>query len=90
MNKAQLVETIAEKVGVSKKQAEQMLETFIDTVIETVKNGGEVALAGFGTFLAKRREARTGINPQTKEKIEIPAMTVLKFKPGKAFKDALK
>jgi len=91
MNKAELIEVIAEKVGGSKKDAETMLTTFIETVTSTLKKGGEVALTGFGTFSAKRRAARTGVNPQNpSQKIQIPAVTVPKFKAGKGLKDALK
>lgn len=91
MNKAELINTIADKVGVSKKVAEDMLNTFVDTVINTLKAGGEVSIAGFGTFMTKRREARMGVNPRDpKTKIQIPAVTVPKFKAGKNLKDALK
>lgn len=91
MNKAELIDIIAEKTGISKKQAEDMLEIFEQTVISTLKSGGEVSLTGFGTFMAKRREARMGVNPQKpSEKIQIPAVTVPKFKAGKTLKDALK
>jgi DNA-binding protein HU-beta len=91
MNKAELADTIAEKVGVSKKQAEDMLETMEQTIISTLKSGGEVTLTGFGTFMAKKREARMGVNPQNpSEKIQIPTVIVPKFKAGKSLKDALK
>jgi len=90
MNKAQLISKIAENVGISKKQAEQALETFTSSVIESLKKGEEVSIAGFGTFLAKKRASRTGINPRTGEKIEIPEITVPKFRAGKALKDALR
>ncbi|PIS42685.1 MAG: hypothetical protein COT24_02230 [Candidatus Kerfeldbacteria bacterium CG08_land_8_20_14_0_20_40_16] len=91
MNKAELADVIAEKVSVSKKQAEDMLETMEQTIISTLKNGGKVTLTGFGTFMAKRREARMGVNPQNpSEKIQIPTVTVPKFKAGKSLKDALK
>lgn len=91
MNKAELISVIAEKVGVTKKQAEDMVETFVDTVVETLKKGDEVTIAGFGAFSAKRRAGRTGVNPQNPaEKIQIPAVTVPKFKAGKGLKDALK
>ncbi|PIY96666.1 MAG: DNA-binding protein [Candidatus Kerfeldbacteria bacterium CG_4_10_14_0_8_um_filter_42_10] len=91
MNKAELSDIIAEKIGVSKKQAEDMLETMEQTIISTLKNGGEVTLTGFGTFMAKKREARMGVNPQNpSEKIQIPTVTVPKFKAGKSLKDALK
>lgn len=91
MNKAELVTQIAEKVGVTKKQAEDMLETFVDLITETLKKGGEVTIAGFGAFSAKQRAGRTGVNPQNpSEKIQIPAVVVPKFKAGKGLKDALK
>lgn len=91
MNKIELAEKMSEKLGVTKKQAEDMLNTFEDVVTSTLQSGGEVTLTGFGTFMAKRREARMGVNPQKPgEKIHIPAVTVPKFKAGKSLKDALK
>lgn len=91
MNKAELINIIAEKIGVTKKQAEDMVETFVDTVVQTLKKGEEVTIAGFGAFSAKRRAGRTGVNPQNPtQKIQIPAVTVPKFKAGKGLKDALK
>lgn len=91
MNKAELINRIAEKVGVSKKQSEDMLEAFESIVTDTLKQKGEVTLTGFGTFMAKERSARGGVNPQNpKERIQIPAVTIPKFKAGKALKDALK
>ncbi len=91
MNKAELINHIAEKVGVTKKQAEDMVETFVATVTETLTNGGEVTIAGFGAFMAKTRAGRTGVNPQNPtEKIQIPSVVVPKFKAGKGLKDALK
>lgn len=91
VNKAELINQIADKVGVSKKQAEDMVEAFVDIVTMTLKNGGEVTIAGFGAFMAKTRAPRMGVNPQSPEqKIQIPAVTVPKFKAGKGLKDALK
>lgn len=91
MNKVELAEKVAEKIGVTKKQAEDMLNAFEEVVTSTLKEGSEVTLTGFGTFMAKRREARMGVNPQKPgEKIQIPAVTVPKFKAGKSLKDALK
>lgn len=91
MNKAELVSKLAEKVGISKKQAEDLIEAFTGTVTETLVGGGEVTIAGFGNFSAKRRAGRMGVNPQNPtEKIQIPPVTVPKFKAGKALKDALK
>lgn len=90
MNKAELIDLIAEKTETTKRQAETMIETFMETVTKQLKSGSEVALSGFGTFSAKKRAGRVGINPQTKAKIQIPPVTVPKFKPGKTLKDALR
>lgn len=91
MNKASLIENIAEKIGVSKKQAEDTIDAFEEITIKTLKEGGEVTLTGFGTFSAKRRSARMGVNPQNpSERIQIPEVTVPKFKAGKTLKDSLK
>jgi len=91
MNKADLAQALAEKLNMAKKEAEEMLNTFVDLVTETLKKGEEVVLTGFGAFSSKTRAARTGVNPQNPtEKIQIPAVKVPKFKAGKALKDALK
>ncbi len=91
INKAELISSISDKVGVSKKQAEDMIEAFTDLVTQTLKAGGEVTIAGFGAFSAKQRAGRMGVNPQNpSEKIQIPPVVVPKFKAGKALKDALK
>lgn len=91
MNKVQLIETIATKTGVNKKVVDDVLMGFEDVVIETLKASGEVTLTGFGTFSARRREARMGVNPQKpSERMSIPAVTVPKFKAGKTLKDSLK
>jgi DNA-binding protein HU-beta len=91
MNKAELLETLAAKAGVTKKQAEDVMQAFEDLVIERLRSGSEVTLTGFGTFLARVRETRMGVNPQRPtERIRIPTVTVPKFKAGKALKDGLK
>ncbi len=91
MNKAELINRIAEKVGISKKQAEDMYETMLETITNALKEGKEVTLTGFGTFMPKVRSARGGVNPQKPtERIQIPQVTIPKFKAGKALKDALK
>lgn len=91
MNKAELIEKIAAKASLSKKQVEDVLDSFEATVIDELKAGGEVTLTGFGTFMSRRREARGGVNPQNpSERIQIPAVTVPKFKAGKNLKDELK
>ncbi|OGH67763.1 MAG: hypothetical protein A3J66_01980 [Candidatus Magasanikbacteria bacterium RIFCSPHIGHO2_02_FULL_47_14] len=91
MNKAALAQAISEKAGVSKKEAEDMVGVFVDIVIEQLKQGNIVNIAGFGQFSAKTRAGRVGVNPQNPtEKIQIPPVTVPKFKAGKALKDSLK
>lgn len=91
MNKAELINNIAEKIGISKKQSEDMLESMLEIITNSLKEGQEVTLTGFGTFSAKKRSARAGVNPQKpSERIQIPAVTVPKFKAGKSLKDALK
>lgn len=91
MNKAELISHLAETSGLAKKQVEDLMEGFVATVVKTLQSGGEVTIAGFGTFSAKQRAGRTGVNPQNPaEKIQIPAVTVPKFKAGKNLKDALK
>jgi DNA-binding protein HU-beta len=91
MNKAELSQALAEKINVSKREAEDMINTLLDLVTSTLKGGGEVVLTGFGAFSVKMRAARTGVNPQNPtQKIQIPAVKVPKFKAGKALKDALK
>ena len=90
MNKAQLVESIAERTQLTKTQAEAALNALVESVTQTLKNGEAVTLVGFGTFEARNRAGRTGRNPKTGEDIVIPATIVPAFKPGKALKDALK
>ena len=91
INKAELINQIADKVGLTKKQAEDTIVAFVDIVTNTLQSGGEVTIAGFGAFMAKTRASRMGVNPQSPtQKIQIPAVTVPKFKAGKGLKDALK
>jgi len=91
MNKAELSQALSEKLSISKREAEDMLNAFIDLVTESLKKDEEVVLTGFGAFSAKMRAARVGVNPQNPtQKIQIPAVKVPKFKAGKALKDALK
>ena len=89
MTKADLVNSIAEKAGLNKAEAEKALKAFTDAVTDALKAGEKVSLVGFGTFSVGERAARTGQNPQTGAKIEIPAAKVPKFKAGKALKDAI-
>ncbi|WP_027715748.1 HU family DNA-binding protein [Desulfuromonas sp. TF] len=89
MTKADLVNAMAEKAGLSKTDAEKALKAFTDAITEALKAGEKVALVGFGTFSVGERAARTGQNPQTGEKINIPAAKSPKFKAGKALKDSV-
>ncbi len=90
MTKTDLISAVAEKTGVTKKDAGAILDALIEEIIGAVKKGDRVQLVGFGTFELRERAARTGLNPQTKEQIEIPASKAPAFKAGKAFKDAVK
>ena len=89
MNKTELITTMAEKSGLTKKDSEAALKAFIETVEETLAYGDKVALVGFGTFETRERAAREGRNPKTKEIIQIPATTVPAFKAGSAFKEKM-
>ncbi len=89
MNKSELVANIAQKVGSSKKSAEENLDTMIEIISEELKKGNKIQLIGFGSFETRKRAARKGRNPRTKEEIKIPASTVPAFKAGKALKDAV-
>lgn len=82
MNKTQLVDLMAAKSGLTKVDAAKALNAFCESIAETTKAGDGVALVGFGSFAVSERSARQGINPRTKETIEIPAKKVVKFKPG--------
>ncbi|MEK7615328.1 MAG: HU family DNA-binding protein [Patescibacteria group bacterium] len=91
MNKADLATRLAEQLNVSKKLAEDFVAAFEEIVTRTLLNGDEVTIAGFGTFSARQRKGRMGVNPQKpSEAIEIPTVVVPKFKAGKALKDTLK
>ncbi|MBU0646076.1 HU family DNA-binding protein [Patescibacteria group bacterium] len=91
MNKAELAAKLAERLGISKKVGEDAVAAFEEIITKELMAGGEVTIAGFGTFSAKERRGRMGVNPQNPtEKIQIPSVIVPKFKAGKALKDALK
>lgn len=87
MNKAELVASIATKSKLTKKDSETVLNAFMDIVGATLKKKEKITLIGFGTFETRKRAARNGMNPQTKEVLKIPAKTVPVFKPGSALKD---
>ncbi len=90
MNKTELINAIAEKTGLTKVQAKAALEAGITAIGEQLSKGDKVALIGFGTFSVSEKTARTGINPRTKEKIEIPARKAVKFKAGAELNDIIK
>ncbi len=89
MNKAELVNSVAEKTGLTKKDSESVITAVFDTVSDALTGGDKVQLVGFGSFEVKDRKARVGRNPKTKEKISISASKSPVFKPGKALKDAV-
>ena len=89
MTKAELVDFIAEKADLTKADAGRALDAMVEGVTKGLKENGKVTLVGFGTFTAKKREARTGRNPQTGEAVNIAARTVPGFKAGNKLKDAL-
>ena len=91
MNKAELINHIAEKTSVPRKQVEDVVESMLGTIVQILQRGESVHLTSFGTFLARRREARMGVHPRNpKQRIHMPAVTVAKFQTGKGLKDALK
>lgn len=89
MNKSELVAAMADKTGLSKKDAEKAVAAFTEVVTDCLKAGDKIQLVGFGTFEVSERAARTGRNPRTGKDIEIPASKMPKFKAGKALKDAV-
>jgi len=89
MNKAQLIDAMAEKAGLTKADAKKSLDAFVEATSDALKNGDRVALIGFGSFSVASRSARTGRNPQSGKTIEIPEKKVVKFKPGAELADAL-
>ncbi len=89
MNKAQLIDAMAEKAGLSKADAKKALDAFVEATTEALKGGDRVALIGFGSFAISERSARTGRNPQTGKTIQIAAKKVVKFKAGAELADAV-
>ena len=90
MNKQSIVEAVHGKLGGTKVQAEQVVDTVIDTIVGSLKKGEEGSIAGLGIFAVKARAARTARNPRTGESVQVPAMKVPKFRAAKALKDAVK
>ena len=89
MNKTELIAAIAEKAGLTKKDAERVVNATVETITASLANGEKVAVSGFGNFEVKAREARVGRNPRTKETIQIPDTRLPAFKAAKALKDAV-
>lgn len=89
MNKAELIAIVAEKAGVSKKEAEEVVNTALDEIVANLIKGEEVKLSGFGSFEKKARASRTGSNPATHERITIKASNTVAFKPSKTLKEKL-
>ena len=89
MNKAQLIDAIAEKAGLTKADSKKALDAFIEATSEALKSGDRIALVGFGSFSVAKRSARTGRNPQTGKEISIPAKSTVKFKPGSELADSI-
>ncbi|MDX1513553.1 MAG: HU family DNA-binding protein [Gammaproteobacteria bacterium] len=89
MNKAQLIDAVADATDISKASASRAVESVLDIITSSLKKGDSVTLVGFGTFTTRKRAARSGRNPRTGATIQIPASTLPVFKPGKALKDAV-
>ena len=86
MTKAEIVETVYEKIGFSKKEAAEIVEMVFDTMKETLERGEKIKISGFGNFVVRQKRPRIGRNPQTGEEIEITARKVLTFKPSQILK----
>ena len=89
MNKAELAEEVSGKTGLTKKVTQNVIDTVIETIGDTLSRGEKVTLVGFGTFQVASRKARRGVNPRTRESINIPAKKVPKFVPGKILKEEI-
>ena len=89
MNKAEFVDAVASKADMSKQDAASAVDAVLDSLTDALKGGDQVTLVGFGTFLVRERDARTGRNPRTGEEIQIAASKMPSFKAGKALKDAV-
>ena len=89
MNKTELIAAVAEKAGLTKKDAERVINATVETITDSLVKGDKVQVSGFGIFEVKNREARVGRNPRTKETIEIPATRLPQFKASKTLKDSV-
>lgn len=89
MNKAELVEKVAGEVGLTKKDVNNVVDGVTSAITDSLAGGEKVTLVGFGTFQVQKRKARQGVNPQTGQRISIPAKDVPKFKPGRSLREAV-
>jgi integration host factor subunit beta len=89
MTKAELVEEVSEKTGLPKKQAEIVVNTVFESIVETLKTGEKIELRGFGSFRIRQRDSRMGRNPKTGDKVDVPAKRIPYFKPGKELRELL-
>lgn len=89
MKKAEFIDAVAERGNMQKSDAAAAVEAVLETISDTLKNGDQISLVGFGTFLVRRREARQGRNPRTGEAIDIPASNMPSFKAGKGLKESV-
>ena len=90
MNKAELVEEVAGRVGLTKKETNNVVDAITSAITDTLAMNERVTLVGFGTFEVRRRKARTGVNPQTRERLDIPAKNVVRFKAGKGLRERVR
>jgi len=90
LNKDNIIDAVAQKTGQSKKATEEMVDTLLDFITESIRKGEKVTFTGFGSFSVNERKGRKGINPRTGESIDIPAVKVPKFKAGMSLKQAVK
>ena len=90
MNKAELVEEVANQTGLTKKTSREAVDAIVSAITDSLAGGERVTLVGFGTFQVMERQARKGVNPQTRETIRIPAKKVPKFRPGKGLREKVK
>ncbi|MCF7899978.1 HU family DNA-binding protein [Candidatus Babeliales bacterium] len=90
MNKSELINSLSEETTFSKKDVSRVLDSLIRIIERTLRKGDKVALTGFGTYWVSRRPARKGINPATKERIDLPEVSVPRFKPGKRLRELIK
>jgi DNA-binding protein HU-beta len=90
VTKAEFIDKVADRSGLSKRDATKAVDAFLDSITDALRNGESVSFTGFGKFSAQQRAARQGVNPRTKERVQIPAATVPKFSAGTSLKQALR